>query len=327
MDSGPVRLSRRGFTLIELLVVIAIIALLIGILLPALGRARDSAKTALCLANQRQIVLALTTYAGDFNGKYPINVFAGTSGNETLPDGTDRWAWFDKEVIGQYLPNTDTADRGAFTENNQRSTVGGGVMVDPNHPQGGRSFAMNYWASSASFYSRAGQTSFSGQPRFLKPGFPGLGEELGAAFDSSVDFASDVMLLGPAWANFSGEDDEGVRWFTQETIGANLLPGERFGFEDNMDVPGLFGDWRTNSSPEIESPDVVVKSYLPYYRHPLRRDNFQALEGKALIGFVDGSVRGFDQESLVDLTENRRRSSYEVLWSPLDARKERQAGL
>ena len=52
----------NGFTLIELLVVVSIIALLVSILLPALGRARESAKTAVCLANERQQALAMFMY-------------------------------------------------------------------------------------------------------------------------------------------------------------------------------------------------------------------------------------------------------------------------
>jgi len=61
----------RGFTLIELLVVIAIIALLIGILLPALGRARANAKTMKCATQVRQIHQAWVLWAQDYNNLYP----------------------------------------------------------------------------------------------------------------------------------------------------------------------------------------------------------------------------------------------------------------
>lgn len=62
---------RRGFTLIELLVVIAIVALLIGILLPALGKARTTAEGVRCLANLRQIGFLSTLYADDNDGQSP----------------------------------------------------------------------------------------------------------------------------------------------------------------------------------------------------------------------------------------------------------------
>lgn len=54
--------SPRGFTLIELLVVVAIVALLISILMPALGRAREQSKQTYCMNNMRQIGIALLTY-------------------------------------------------------------------------------------------------------------------------------------------------------------------------------------------------------------------------------------------------------------------------
>ncbi|MFM9996583.1 MAG: type II secretion system protein [Phycisphaerales bacterium] len=63
--------SRGGFTLIELLVVVAIIALLIGIILPSLGRAREAARAAKCLSNQRQIGLAFHVYCEEFRDYHP----------------------------------------------------------------------------------------------------------------------------------------------------------------------------------------------------------------------------------------------------------------
>ncbi len=61
----------RGFSLIELLVVIGIIALLVGILLPVLGRARGTATEAACLSNQRQLAAAALAYSVDHAARLP----------------------------------------------------------------------------------------------------------------------------------------------------------------------------------------------------------------------------------------------------------------
>jgi len=61
----------NAFTLIELLVVIAIIALLLAILLPSLGRAKEQAKMTRCLSNLKQIGLAMHAYAGDYDYLLP----------------------------------------------------------------------------------------------------------------------------------------------------------------------------------------------------------------------------------------------------------------
>lgn len=97
--ANPNSRARSGFTLIELLVVIAIIAILIGILLPALGKARDAAKMAKCLANNRQMGLSMTLYGNDSKSWYPIFPFNqaardGWSGkNGQRPYLTEQWNW------------------------------------------------------------------------------------------------------------------------------------------------------------------------------------------------------------------------------------------
>lgn len=69
-----------GFTLVELLVVIGIIALLISILLPALNRARESAKSVVCMSNLRQIGLGMTMYINDNKGMYMPYLLPGAMG-------------------------------------------------------------------------------------------------------------------------------------------------------------------------------------------------------------------------------------------------------
>jgi len=77
------RKQSRGFTLIELLVVVAIIALLVGILLPALQGARDSARSVLCVNNLRTLAITTQQFADDHDGRLPRS--SHSAGYNNLP--------------------------------------------------------------------------------------------------------------------------------------------------------------------------------------------------------------------------------------------------
>ncbi len=89
----PATKGSTGFTLIELLVVISIIALLIGILLPALGSARKSARTVACLSNIKQWGIGNTIFSNDYKGFLPEDGPDNPGGESWRVGNTSTPAW------------------------------------------------------------------------------------------------------------------------------------------------------------------------------------------------------------------------------------------
>lgn len=102
--------SSYGFTLIELLVVIAIIALLMGILMPAMTRVRELAREISCRSNLKQYGLAVVMYAGDFDDRFPPAKYCMIM-EEDIPDGYSLYClWHDPSIpargpLWEYIPN------------------------------------------------------------------------------------------------------------------------------------------------------------------------------------------------------------------------------
>src|SRR3954468_20168525 len=109
------RRFRSGFTLIELLVVIAIIAILAGMLLPALAKAKEKGQQSVCRSNLKQLSLAFKLYTPDNDETYP-----GCGSKGTYDPMLEDWIWWNvnrspqfqdpqKSAIGRYI--------GRFTTN------------------------------------------------------------------------------------------------------------------------------------------------------------------------------------------------------------------
>ena len=129
-----------GFTLIELLVVIAIIALLIGILLPSMSSARASAQRTVCISNMRQLGVANSLYAMDFDGQsMPTGLFETTKGPRNNRGDLNKinWAYVFNRTgtrrrgTGILMDYVDNANEIVECPTNQRRDPYG-IEDDPN---------------------------------------------------------------------------------------------------------------------------------------------------------------------------------------------------
>jgi prepilin-type N-terminal cleavage/methylation domain-containing protein/prepilin-type processing-associated H-X9-DG protein len=109
---------RSAFTLIELLVVIAIIAVLIGLLLPAVQKVREAAARIKCANNLKQIALAMHNYH-DANGRFPKNAYGGKNGGQPiLANNWNHWECFSAFYkILPYVEQQNLYNQFGFTPN------------------------------------------------------------------------------------------------------------------------------------------------------------------------------------------------------------------
>jgi prepilin-type processing-associated H-X9-DG protein/prepilin-type N-terminal cleavage/methylation domain-containing protein len=234
----------RSFTLIELLVVVAIIALLISILLPALGAARAQGKAVVCLSNLKQLGMALYYYGQDFNEQPPPNrpyPYPGGPYCGTAPDYRDSDWWYYTHMIPKYVPgNVTSGTSGAFS----------GVVRCPAEGDVGRAYAMNVFACNYDPNQHVGDSTAVTAGRVFNP--------------FKVKDAVQYLTFGEAHAVY--KDDETGLWGPSYIFGNGGYP-----------IYAKFVNVDVSSAPGCPARGPF-KGYINFLRHN-DRSNFLFADG------------------------------------------------
>ncbi len=269
-----------GFTLIELLVVISIIALLVGILLPALGAARRSAMSIKSVSNLRQVGIGLATYTTERKGFYPIH----SSSISKIAGVKPRWA----DYIFPYLNNVDVYRSPNLDE---REIV---ELIKP------------FWHEVSTTDAEAAVRLGAGVPQAVIPNDPAVHGGYGYNFQYLGNARSSVMFNGRE-SNLLAPSDTVV---VGDTTGSakNGKPGDGGAAAYALDPPLGSARGSGKGSYYEGGGDENAGTYDPDFKYALRSAPAERNNGQAGFVFADGhgtnlsraQIDDFDQDGIAD---------------------------
>ena len=224
----PANIVRSGFTLIELLVVIAIIAILAAILFPVFAQAREKARQATCMSNQKQIVLGILMYAQDYEETLPL-------GSYILPGMLTAVTWQDliepytKVGAGSVIVTGSPAARKEVAfwtcptiDNLTIPRVAGDPPPGP--------FAANFYSRSLSYMNNGNYMPTMHRNNLARGWFPGNITPIGY-----IKAPAEVVLVteGYGYIGNTGGDDWNSNCTGMETDYPSLGAGPILGRADN----------------------------------------------------------------------------------------------
>jgi len=317
MKSGTGRLNRRAFTLIELLAVIAVIALLIGILLPALGKSRETARAIKCAVNVRSVVLGVTSYSAQNRYFPPAYVYAATErgldwkvsdqliSNPNPQNGYVHWTYAlfsDGSVPEEAFKCPSAVNGGAPASNpganpkdwepeqiNDLGQTSGGALPDD------RQVKRCAYAGNAAIFPR-NKFDLGGTPRKSQ-----LVRESDPTFISNTILATE-FLQKPGWKTLSVggviKSHRPITPFNGISSGTNVYNEPVGGGQHRFQYPALDDLYLQNDVPDGAIDDANTGLNVVGRIHPGK----DAKGGTANFAFLDGHV----EQSTVTKTIEKR---------------------
>ena len=216
-----------GFTLIELLVVIAIIAILAAMLLPALSKAKEKAKSISCLSNSKQVILATRMYLDDNGGAFqPLHETRAGHGADWYPYDASTFIvnnpnaifWQDRLRLDKFAPSRKVFDCPSMT---WLAALGAGGSKSTNNTLGiGINWPEFGGTGAAGTYPAIKESSVS------KPVDCLVFADAGAATTGTKDLNADLWVEDKQYDVILGLVGTGCSYFRSPSGGANFISGD-----------------------------------------------------------------------------------------------------